>query len=255
MIKECKGDIGNFQYDSKFWEFYREYMPLDRNRTEEDLVWIKNYIGPVVNGMTVADIPEGLVDAEALFSERKDITKINKLPATLRKCCCMFQYSGIAEVPPLPDGIQDCSHMFQYTPNLKTVPLLPSTVTNCFEMFVGSAVPFSDSTKFFADDIERIIIYDDSQYEDGKSLNGGCYGFSTIYTREPDNRWRISYDTTADFEYCHSCGSFINGDHVCYDEYATDIDIFSILTKILPDSDYWFEFRKAKGKIRKLNYF
>lgn len=254
MIKECNGDIGNFQYDSELWEFYRDCMPLDRERTEEDLVWIKNYIGPIVKGMPVDDIPEGLVDAEALFSERKDITKINKLPTTLQKCCCMFQYSGITESPLLPEGIQNCSNMFQYTPNLKKVPLLPSTVTNCFEMLLGSAVPVSESTKFFADDIETIIIYDDSQYEDGKSQNGGCYGFSTIYTRESASRWRISYDTTSEFEYCHRCGSFTTGDHVCYDEYATDFETFSILTKILPDKDHWFEFRKAK-EIKTMNYF
>ena len=122
-----------------------------------------------------------------------------------------------------------------------------------FEGGIGEHNP--DVVKACVDGLEEFgIIYDDSQYEDGKSQNGGCYGFSTIYIRESASRWRISYDTTSEFEYCHRCGSFTTGDHVCYDEYATDFEIISILTKILPDKDHWFEFRKAK-EIKTMNCF
>lgn len=55
--------------------------------------------------------------------------------------------------------------------------------------------------------IKRVRLNDYSEYESGKSSNGGCYGFWTDYSRV-ENGWEVRYGTTADFSYCPCCGSF-----------------------------------------------
>lgn len=55
---------------------------------------------------------------------------------------------------------------------------------------------------------KKIEVVDFSDYESGKSCNGGNYAFSTIFRRVNDNMFEITYSTSADFEYCPVCGAF-----------------------------------------------
>lgn len=56
--------------------------------------------------------------------------------------------------------------------------------------------------------INRVRFNDFSEYETGKSSNGGCYGFWTDYTRLENGNFEVSHGTTADFEFCPVCGDF-----------------------------------------------
>jgi hypothetical protein len=52
-------------------------------------------------------------------------------------------------------------------------------------------------------------------------FTGGDYGFSTRYTPEKSG-FRVSYHTTAEFDYCPYCGRFFsNNECVCSGEYKT----------------------------------
>lgn len=64
--------------------------------------------------------------------------------------------------------------------------------------------------------IKRVRFNDFSEYESGKSNNGGCYGFWTDYNRLENGLFEVSYGTTADFSYCPVCGSF--NDHYVGDD-------------------------------------
>lgn len=63
----------------------------------------------------------------------------------------------------------------------------------------------------------EVEFQDWSQYEEGKSSNGGCYMFSEhYYYSEQSDLWHKEYETSADFEYCPVCGRFEN--HMKYDK-------------------------------------
>ena len=63
----------------------------------------------------------------------------------------------------------------------------------------------------------EVEFQDWSQYEEGKSSNGGCYMFSEhYYYSEQSDLWHKEYETSADFEYCPVCGRFEN--HMKYNE-------------------------------------
>lgn len=49
--------------------------------------------------------------------------------------------------------------------------------------------------------VKRVRFNDYSEYEPGKSSNGGHYGFWTDYTITENGEWEVSYGTTADFEF------------------------------------------------------
>lgn len=68
--------------------------------------------------------------------------------------------------------------------------------------------------------IKKVRFCDYSEYDSEKCNNGGCYGFWTDYNRLENGNWKVSYGTTADFEYCPVCGSFNNhyeGDDYYYE--------------------------------------
>lgn len=77
--------------------------------------------------------------------------------------------------------------------------------------------------------IRRVRINDYSQYVEGKSCNGGCYGFWTDYKRT-ETGWEISYGSTADsdFSYCPCCGSF--NDHYNYKNKNYTCGEFEVIT-------------------------
>lgn len=54
--------------------------------------------------------------------------------------------------------------------------------------------------------VDRVRFNDFSQYDSEKCNNGGCYGFWTNYDRLDNGTWKVSYGTTADFDYCPVCG-------------------------------------------------
>ena len=54
----------------------------------------------------------------------------------------------------------------------------------------------------------KITIKDFSQWEYGRSFNGGAYGYEETATIEKGQIIDGGHYTTADFSYCHNCGSF-----------------------------------------------
>lgn len=105
------------------------------------------------------------------------------------------------------------------------------------------------------ENVKRVRLNDYSEYESGKSNNGGCYGFWTDYNRV-ENGWEVSYGTTADFPYCPCCGSF--NEHYDYEEegyICGDFEVVSAeeLERIIKsfeeehseDDDYSIEYKGA----------
>lgn len=58
------------------------------------------------------------------------------------------------------------------------------------------------------DGVNKVRVNDFSEYEEGKSNDGGCYGFWTDYVHQSNGKWEVSYGTTADMEFCPCCGRF-----------------------------------------------
>ena len=53
--------------------------------------------------------------------------------------------------------------------------------------------------------INRVYLYDDSEYVEGKDANGGCYRFWTEFKHIGLNKWLVLKGTSADFcPYCRS---------------------------------------------------
>lgn len=105
-------------------------------------------------------------------------------------------------------------------------------------------------------EVKRVRINDYSEYESGKSSNGGCYGFWTDYNRV-EGGWEVSYGTTADFEFCPCCGSFDS--HYGYDEEEYTCGEFEVISneeleKIISsfesehseDDDYFIEYKEVE---------
>lgn len=66
----------------------------------------------------------------------------------------------------------------------------------------------------------RIIIRDYSNYVEGKSSNGGCYIYSTVYKYMPkQNVYEVVHTTSAEFPYCAIYGCFCSAteDNSCCD--------------------------------------
>jgi hypothetical protein len=57
--------------------------------------------------------------------------------------------------------------------------------------------------------IKSLKIRDLTDYEPGRSNNGGCYSFESRYSREnPGELFMAEYSTSADFPYCDVKGTF-----------------------------------------------
>ena len=66
--------------------------------------------------------------------------------------------------------------------------------------------------------IKKAVVRDYRDFVAGKSCNGGCYGFWTVYELSNEDELRagvdpcpyyeVGFGTTADFDYCEYCGSF-----------------------------------------------
>lgn len=63
---------------------------------------------------------------------------------------------------------------------------------------------------------KKVIINDFSDFEAEKSRDGGRYGFWTNFNRVDDEKWEVTYGTTADFDFCPYCGNW--GDSCGCDE-------------------------------------
>ena len=99
-------------------------------------------------------------------------------------------------------------------------------------------------------DVNKITIHDLTSYDPDRCSTGGNYAFYTIYTRVDDDMFEVSYDTTAEFDYCPVCGSFNN--HRLYDdqydflgykcgrfETITSKELYDILNAVEEADDYY----------------
>lgn len=89
----------------------------------------------------------------------------------------------------------------------------------------------------------KIRFNDYSEYDDTRCNNGGCYGFWDNYTR-CDDGWRVSYGTTAEFDFCPICGGFGNSCG-CSDEDYLIVTTEELLDKIASfeeDEDHFIEY-------------
>ena len=102
--------------------------------------------------------------------------------------------------------------------------------------------------------IKRVRFCDYTEYESGKSNNGGCYGFWTDYDLIEDGSWEVSFGTTADFEYCPCCGSFndhYEGDDCCYEsgyscgeyETITETELLKRINEFEETDDKYIEYK------------
>lgn len=92
--------------------------------------------------------------------------------------------------------------------------------------------------------MNKVIIRDYTEYESGKSCNGGCYAFYTYYNRVGEDTWQVSYDTSADFSYCPKCGEFCNNDcDNCTAEFDTvsTEKVLKMIKKFENEPDYEVE--------------
>ena len=64
-----------------------------------------------------------------------------------------------------------------------------------------------------------ITITDYSEYEAGKSNDGGAYSYTQRYEKLENGNWKLSYHTSSIFYYCEFCGTFQNGECSCNEEY------------------------------------
>ena len=105
------------------------------------------------------------------------------------------------------------------------------------------------------ENIKRVRFNDFSEYESGKSNNGGCYGFWTDYTRLENGKFEVSYGTTSDFEFCPVCGSFNNhyeGDNSYYKsgyscgefESITENELLKLINNFKETDDCYIEYSK-----------
>ena len=63
--------------------------------------------------------------------------------------------------------------------------------------------------KRFVDDAQaKITIVDLSDFDASGSINGGNYAYSTIYERTFHAMWKVTYETSAEFDFCPFCGQF-----------------------------------------------
>lgn len=89
--------------------------------------------------------------------------------------------------------------------------------------------------------ISIVSITDFSDYEEGKSNTGGKYAYNTTYAKIGENKWEVSYSTTADFEYCEICGSFGHNREDCQwqsdNEIITTEELDDIILKLVNDAD------------------
>lgn len=56
--------------------------------------------------------------------------------------------------------------------------------------------------------MKQIIIEDYRNFDPNLCCNGGKYGFTDIYTEQPDGSFVVYHDTTSDLDWCTKCGNF-----------------------------------------------
>ncbi|MCI6676068.1 MAG: hypothetical protein MSG78_04050 [Clostridiales bacterium] len=95
------------------------------------------------------------------------------------------------------------------------------------------------------DGINRIRFNDFTEYETGKSNNGGCYGFWTDYNRLENGIFEVSHGTTADFEYCPVCGDFHSYDEETCGEYqtVTEPELLKLINDFEETEDEYIEYK------------
>lgn len=83
----------------------------------------------------------------------------------------------------------------------------------------------------------KVKIVDRTHFVSETSHNGGDYSFTATYHQIADDKFEVSYSTSADFDYCPLCGSFYQGNCPCgmegpeivsWEEVETAVDIANI---------------------------
>lgn len=103
------------------------------------------------------------------------------------------------------------------------------------------------------DGFNKVVFNDFSQYVEGKSCNGGCYGFWVTYHRTGDVFTAV-HGTTAEFDYCPVCGSFSShyeGDDSCFEseyscgEYETvsEEQLLELIRDFKEDDECYIEYK------------
>lgn len=103
--------------------------------------------------------------------------------------------------------------------------------------------------------VDRVRFNDFSQYDSEKCNNGDCYGFWTNYDRLDNGTWKVSYGTTADFNYCPVCGCFndhYEGEDCCYEsgyscgEYDTiaEKELLRFINEFRETEDKYIEYKQ-----------
>lgn len=93
--------------------------------------------------------------------------------------------------------------------------------------------------------IRKVIFNDYSEFETGKSNNGGCYAFWTSYIRESDKFIR-KFGTTAsaDFAFCPICGNFASCNCDIDEDYlkVSEKELINEILKFREDEYHFIEY-------------
>ena len=120
-MKEYKSNYQQFCYDEELWSLIDWACGEDEKRVS------LHYVGPIVNGAIVGEIPDGVKNAAGMFS-----------PYAEDK----FSNSELSVIPKLPDSLEDVTHMFVGT-SITECPIFPAGVKRMFG--ACNATPFEDA--------------------------------------------------------------------------------------------------------------
>ena len=60
--------------------------------------------------------------------------------------------------------------------------------------------------------MEKVTITDLTNFNPQLSQDGGQYSFTTYFEKTENNKYKVTYGTSAQFDYCIFCGTFSNND-------------------------------------------
>lgn len=119
--KHYKGDLGEFDYDSK------EFAIVN-----DDLV----YIGKETDGAKI-HIPEGILYCDFMFANT-NVETPPVIPEGVIICRGMFMgCENLKEAPVIPESVRYSEGMFQDCKSLKKAPVIPKNIEMSYLMFEG----------------------------------------------------------------------------------------------------------------------
>lgn len=101
--------------------------------------------------------------------------------------------------------------------------------------------------------IRKVVFNDYSEYETGKSNNGGCYAFWTSYIRESDGNFIRKFGTSAsdDFSFCPICGCFSSCNCDIDEDYlkVSEKELINEILKFREDENNFIEYYNIDNKV------